>query len=724
MDAEDRPARHDQGIRNELSGTVLGPVVQAGHIDVVQIHQPATLGVIPRQLRVGADRFVNRTLELAAVDTAVPVGAAAASEPVARPYPVVVLWGPGGVGKSAVALQWLHANSSRFPDGQLCVDLGGGTSTTVTVSEALGTLLRSLDVSPQVIPVSLAERAALFRSLTAGRRVALLLENAVTAAHVRALVPASPRSVVLVTSRSRLAGLSVGLGVEVVAVQPLEEAAAFELLRHSLGATRTEHEPTAIRRLVSLCGGLPLALSVAGARLAARPRFAVAAAVDELTDERRRLAALEIEDDISVRAVFDVSYLRLPEPVARLYRALGSHPGAEFGRGVAAAAVGVDDAEVDAWLAVLVDQSLVSELDDGRYRFHDLGWLHAAEQATAHDTDPAPAEVVERIVDWYLRETVAADLAVTPRRWRVGGIFEDLAGAASAYPDEKTGLAWLERERPNLVAAVGLAARYGLDEAAWQLCVALWSLFFKRKYHEDWLSTHDIGIAATQRLGDRLAEAKLRCQRGFACLELGRTLEAVDDFEQALRAGQQAGDRQAQSTALESLGLAALAARRYGDALDWFDRALTIAEQVGDERALGLLSHHRGRVLGPLGRGPEAFAALTRALAAMRNLGDRYNEARVLTSLGEEHQRTGHIEPAVKAWESALDTMRKGAPFQAAQIALLLATAAQQQNHVERARRYLQEATGHYAELRVPPPPEVLERLAALPPPVSPPRQP
>jgi hypothetical protein len=177
-----------------------------------------------------------------------------------------------------------------------------------------------------------------------------------TAAQVRPLLPASADSVVIVTSRSGLAGLRVGTGAEVVEVRPLADAAALDLLRFTLGATRAEKEPGAARQLAEMCGGLPLALAVVGARLAARPRFSVATVVDELTDERRRLARLAIAGDLSVEAVFDVSYLDLPGPVAQLYRAVGLHPGPEFGRGVAAAAVGVDETQADEWLAVLTDQ--------------------------------------------------------------------------------------------------------------------------------------------------------------------------------------------------------------------------------------------------------------------------------------------------------------------------------------------------------------------------------
>lgn len=711
----------DGGVRNEVSGVVGGPLVMAGTIETLNVHIPHTLDVVPRQLRRLIDGFVNRTSELADVAAAVDAGR------------IVVLWGLGGVGKTQLAIRWFQANQSRFPDGQLHVDLGGSTDAHVTPEAALSTLLRSLGVSPETLPTSVVDLRNVYLSLTAGKRIGLLLDNAATAAQVAALLPASSDAVVVVTSRSQLTGLRIQTAFTDVPVEALDETAALDLLRHVLGVARLERETPAAKRLVALCGWYPLALAIIGARLAARPRLAVATVTEELADGRRRLAHLVMPGDIpaSVPAAFDLSYTHLTAPAAGLYRALGLHPTPVLSLAVAAAAAGVDETEAEAQLVALTESTLLIEADHGRWRFLDLVWLHARERAMDEEPESVRAAVIRRILGCYLRQTAAADLVVKPLRWREGSIFQQLAGQPSAYPDRDAALAFLERERTNLVAAVMLADqplgdgadRDAVDELAWQLCVALWGLLFERKYYPDWLATHTVGIAAARRLGDRIAEAKLLCQRGFAYLDTKEHAAATADFEAALQVAEAAGHRQARSTAVESLGLTALDGEQFARALDRFDQALVIALEPDDEHpfdrlAFGLLVQHRGRALSGLGRYPEAVTDLATALRIMREpeIADRYNEGRVLTNLGKAHRRAGQVELAIESLQSALAIMRGMSTFQTAEVAVELADIAQSRGAVDTAREHLAEALSRYRELHAPQATIVADRLAALPP--------
>ncbi|HEX4223790.1 MAG TPA: NB-ARC domain-containing protein, partial [Pseudonocardiaceae bacterium] len=366
---------------NEITGDVYGQAVQAGsiHGDVYFQQQTADIGpVIPRQLLPPPSNFVNRHHELSTLDDLLTGTGDAQS--------VVVLRGPGGVGKTALALHWLDRSAARFPDGQLYADLTQSDGEPVLVDDILGQFLRALGLAPQRVPGGLVERAALYRSVTAGSRLAVLLDNAVSAGQVRVLLPASAGAVV-VTSRRALPGL-VAAGARNLPVEPLDEDAALAVLGGSIGTARVHDEAGPARRLVDLCAGLPLALCVAGARVALRPRRPLTRLVDELLDERRRLDALSVFDDLSVRGTFDLAYGDLSPRQQQVYRAMGVHPGVLFGPEVIAAATGVPAEPV---IEELVDASLVEEVTDGRYRLHDLVRSYATELGDQQSREPGRA---------------------------------------------------------------------------------------------------------------------------------------------------------------------------------------------------------------------------------------------------------------------------------------------------------------------------------------------
>lgn len=688
------------GIRNVLSGQVTArDLVMAGTVNMLTGPAPA-VAPPPRELRAPLDLFTNRAVELALLNAAI-----SASGPGMK---VFVLVGQGGVGKTATALQWLNAVGEHYPDGHFSVDLGGGRGERLPPLEALGQLLRSAGIRPDALAATLGERAGQWRTWAAGKRIAMLVEDPVTAAQLRPLLPNAPGSVVVVTSRSRLSSLQVGPKPVEVRLGPLADAAALELLIGIAGG-RVNAEPEATRELAALCGGLPLTLLVAGIRLRHRPHLPVASMVARLTDQRHRLLAMAAPGDDPVKVVYDVAYQELPAPVAQLYRALGSHPGPEFGVSVAAAAIGADSDQVQEWLELLSQHNLVEEVAPDRYRFHSLCWEHAAQVAAAEDDEATRAEVRLAIVSWYLAQAIAADVQVTPERWRIGPAYPK----PPAVADQDGALAWLEAERSNLVAAVRMAAAdERLADLSWQLCQALWSLFFRNKHHQDGVETHTLGIAVAARLGNSLVEAKLRSQRGFFSLGMNEIAAAVEDFTLAVAAARAAGDRQAESTALESLGLATLGAGRYAEALDWLDQASSVAEQ-GNPRALALLAHHRGRALSGLGRHDQARTLFQDALRALAAVPDPYNEARVRTSLGEAELRAGETDAAREPLNQALAGMRRAkATYEVARILVLVAVVERRSGAAARARTHLAEATALFEALSLTATGEVSTRLA------------
>lgn len=697
---------------NELTGRIAGSSVQAGSIaGGVHITAPGAPALpAPAQLPPSG-LFANRRSELRQL--------AALAE---RPGPVV-LTGPGGVGKTTLALRWLHEIKDGY-EGQLFIDLRGFSGTgPLPPDEPLERFLRALGAAPESIPAAAEEQSALFRSMTTGRRLVVMLDNAVSAAQVRPLLPGAGPSLVVVTSRHRLTGLVVD-GARFLDVAPLGEPGALELLERLIGAERIGAERDHARSLVELCGTLPLAVCASGARLAARRRWPIARAVAELGDEARRLSALRTgEGDISVSAVFNTSYQALGEEEAAAYRLLGVHPGPDLGVAAAAALIGTDEEHAARVLDGLVDASLLLEGPGDRYHFHDLVRLHARDASRA--AEPERGAAFERLAGWYLATAVAADLTLMPGRWHLGERYA--APPDDRFPSRGAALEWLDRERPNLAAVAREAHATGLHAVAWQLAEAMWPLFLQRKHYASWIRMYELGRAAAGSCGDPRAEARMLEGLGVAHLNLQDFGAATGHYETALALERESGHRLGEASALEGLGVAALATGAPSRAVELFALARDVHVSLGRPRGIALMDRHIGEALSMAGRHDEADATLAGVLEQFPRRDEPYHHARTLTCLGEARLRAGRLDEAAAALRESLAVAREtDAPHVAAGALRELARIAERRGDPAAERPLLEQALALYADLGSPQAAQVSERLAELPaePPTEPPGEP
>jgi tetratricopeptide (TPR) repeat protein len=658
MSSESERPRHDDedygapgDTHSELSGSVYGPSVQARDVHGgIHVHQPETRLPTPSQLPAPG-LLVDRKRDLGALEEA-RSGRLQSG--------VVLVSGPAGVGKTTLALHWAHAVREHFPDGHLFADMRGhAPGAPASTADVLGQFVRSFGVAPERVPERLAERAALFRSLTADRRIVVVLDDAISAAQVRPVLAASPGSVTVVTSRWRLAGLLAG-GARGIQLDRLDMDAALELLTYTLGEDRTTADPDAVHQLAQLCAQLPLALSVAAARLATRPRWPVQEMVDALAHERRRLAALSVGDDMEVRAALDLSYRALPADAARVYRLLGLYPGTAFDSGMAAAAVALPGDDTRRLLGILIDANLLDDISGasgGRYRFHDLIRLHAAEMADRDDPETVRDEAFRRMLDWLLITAVAASEQVVPYRRDLARDVEYESAEPRVFAAAGEALNWLDEEFPNMLATVRAGVDRGQFIATWQLVSAVWPLFLYRGQYQQRLEFDQLGLEAARRSRDRRAEAKMLNRTGLALRDVGRLAEAAELFQEALAIWESLADDTRVASSLRRLGFIAMDRRQFGTASVHFSRALEIYRNLNDGRRTALTLNDLGAVLIQEGRATEAIGFLEEAGILLSNEPDPYNRGRVLLLLGRAHTSAGALDVAADRLRTALQSM-------------------------------------------------------------------
>ncbi|WFE33487.1 tetratricopeptide repeat protein [Micromonospora sp. WMMD975] len=630
---------------------------------------------------------------------------------------VAVLFGPGGVGKSALARQWAHGRLDRFADGQLYADLRGFSGTEpLDPGVVLSAFLRALGVAPDRIPPHLAEQVTLYRTVTADRSLLVVLDDAFSAAQVRALLPASASAVVVVTSRRRLTGLLPD-GARLVEVGPLPAPEAVELLGRAVGRERILREFAPAEELAGICGGLPIALVVAAGRLASRPKLTVRRMVAELADEAQRLTRLSVVDGLSVRTTFQFSYEALTPEASMLYRRLALHPGAEFGMDLVAAVAGADGARVGAVVGELLDANLVEEVAEDRFRYHDLLRLYAREMSEQHDRPDGRLAAVRTMLEFYLAAARRADLVVTPYRRRLPYVYQQDLDGPPEFADRAAALGWLDRERSNLLEAGRVAFDLGLHELAWQLSDVVWPLLLYFKGYEDRLAIDERGVLAARAWGNVWAEAVMLKRLGRAYSRLGDHDAAERHGRAAVDRYRQVGDAQGVIDAEEGLATLYADTGREELAAEAYTRVLAGRRTLPNVRSVGLSCLNLGMLRTRTGRPAEALPLLVEAGQIFAELSevDPYNAARVLIGLADARLGTDDLGTAE---ESATEAVRRmaglGADSERAEAVFLLGRIAHRRGDDETARRHYREAASVFAALTAPRLPDVLRRLDEL----------
>ena len=627
--------------------------------DPLPAPDPATEGpgapLVPRQLPPDVSYFTGRAAELGQLDEL--LGASGAEPPAAMV--ITAVSGTPGVGKTALAIRWAHQVASRFPDGQLYASLRGhapvGPADPLAV---LGRFLRELGAAPGRIPCDLDEAIAMYRSLMNGKRILIVLDNAASSGQVRPLLPGAPGCAVIVTSRSRLPGLGARDGAAQVSLTPFPPDEAQTLLRAILGAKRADAEPSAVAAIAAECAFLPLALRIAAERAIARPHQTLDAVAAQLAAARDRLDMLATDDDpaTSMRTVISWSYQALPAGTARMFRLLSVHPGPDIGIPAAAALAAADRAEAQRLLDALADAHLVEEAAAGRYRFHDLLRVYAAERAAVEDNTAELAAALRRVLTWYLHtaegvgrlfDTGRRHLPLDPPPSQCRPLI--LAGYEQA-------LAWCDAEHASIVACVRSAAETGNDDIAWQLAVAWLSYSELRKPYAEWLACARIALSAARRCGDRFGEAWALSGLAGAYRILRRFSDALDCGQQSLQIRRDIGDRFGEASVLSNLGIAYFGLEKLDDGLRCFQQSLAIARETNYRYSEVIGLNNLGEAYRILGRFSDAISCQQQALDLARTIGDPRSEALSHHNLGNSYRAIG--EPG-----TAADHIRRALPF-------------------------------------------------------------
>jgi DNA-binding SARP family transcriptional activator/tetratricopeptide (TPR) repeat protein len=691
---------HQLVLSGDLADSTAPGLTSAGaHGD--EERRPAV--AVPRQLPGSVRYFAGRTAELAVLQELVDQAASTSGMVV-----ISAIGGMAGVGKTALAVRFAHQAAGAFPEGQLSVNLRGfdPSAAPVTAQAAMRGLLDALGVPAARVPADLEGQAALYRSLLAGRRMLILLDNVRDAGQVEPLLPGTPGCLVLITSRNQLTSLVVATDACQLELDVLSSTEARELLAGRLGLSRIAAEPQATEEIIAQCAGLPLALAIAAANAAADPIAPLAGLAAELRNGR--LDALDGGDSPSadIRAVFSVSYAALSPAARSLFRLLSLHPGPDFTAAAVASLAGQPGSAVRRILAELTRAHMVTRARSGRYGSHDLVRAYAAEMCLETDSSDLRQRARGRIFDHYLQSARAADMLldqsipVTVER--------PLPDVRPEIPaDRVAALAWFNAEQAVLLSAIS-GAEPALDAHTWRLAWTLWGFLDHRGLWREQSITQQAAIAAAVRLGDRQGQAHGHCTLARPCAQEGRLDDAETHLRQALSLFSEAGHLAGQAVAHHNLAIVCGQVGRDQEALDHARRALAITcagedkglqardlnlvgwceAQLGNYRSAvvcceqALVLHtdihyptgHAGTwdTLGfayhKLGQHDQAVACYRRAVSMYRDIGHRYYEADTLAHLAECCFTAGKLTEARHSWEQAEVIFSDVGPPRAAEI--------------------------------------------------------
>jgi tetratricopeptide (TPR) repeat protein len=643
------------GARNDISGHVTGVVVQSGHIDTVALPAavPAALAGLPAE-----EGFSGRAAELAVLaDVLAEEGRTT----------VATVAGPPGVGKSALVIRAAHSALANgwFPGGVLFADLHGyDPARRVEANTALAALLRALGVRGEHIPAEQGERETLYRSELAalartGRRVLVVADNAADADQVHPLRPGDPAHRLLVTSRHTLP-ISSARRVEVDVLPPADAVTVLDdALRAANPAdTRITDDPAAAATLAALCGHLPLALRITAQVLADQPDDPITDLVGVFSNAHTRLGELTYGDSVAIQVAFDASYSRLPADQARLFRLLALHPGPHIERDVASALAGVPTRHL---LDGLRRAHLIHPARGiGRYTWHDLLLLYAADHCERLESPADRTAAIERLLDCYRTTIAAANTWIDAARTPESGRFTDPAAA----------LAWLDAERPNLVAVVLLAAGTGHDTHVLDIGAAVYPFLEMRNLRAESVAIAERGIEAAQCVGDQHRKAHCLARLGITFRHLRRYDDSIARLTEALAIQQDIGDRGDAGNTLNSLGATYREVRRLGDAETCLREGLDLCLETGDRLGQAISLNTLANVHRDARRFEQALEHYQRALVVRREMGDRYGEAISLNNLANAFHTLRRTDEATEHYRLALAIRRETGDKQGEGISL------------------------------------------------------
>lgn len=549
---------------------------------------------------------------------------------------MALIVGTAGIGKTALAVRWGHRAAPHFPDGQLYVNLLGFTGERpMSPAEALAGLLQSLGVAAERVPADVDRAAALYRTVLAERRMLIVLDNAAAADQVRPLLPGTAGCAVVITSRDRLPGLSASHGVSVVRLGPLTPEEARTVLTEGIGAAAAA-EPDAVAALAELCANLPLALRIAAVNSYGRPR--VADYVAEL--RAARLSALAVDDDPSsaVRPAFQHSYDRLDPRTRRVFRLLAAVAGADVSAAAVAALSGTDLPAALGALDLLVRSHLVDEAAGDRYASHDLLRSYAAELADEGELDDARI----CLLDWYTYSADAATDLLDPGYLRLPLPPVPHSVVPLRPRDGVQAIAWFDRERDNLVAAVVAGVAAGATDRAWRLGATLRGYFARSRRLNEWSIVARATEHAAETTGDPLGTAAAAVNSIQLALHSGDYHRVVELGETTLALVREVGWVDAEGAVHTTIGLAHQHLGDLVQAVDSHGRALAIAREPTNGAAVKrqIALDNLSTVYELMGRLDESIEHATRVLALCDRTNDEVGRALALFAIGTaEHQR-------------------------------------------------------------------------------------
>ncbi len=568
------------------------------------------------------------------------------------PPPVAVVVGPPGVGKSSLALRVAHAVSAGFPDGQLYLELAGTSGEPRDPAVMLAEVLHALGITGTGIPDGLHARAGLYRSLLRGRRILLVLDDAANAEQIRPLLPAGGGCAVLVTSRRLHTDLPCAHHIELDVLQPAE---AHHLLAGIIGAARVAREPADAAAILASCGHLPLAIRIAGGKLAGRPRWSLRVLRERLTDESRRLGELCV-GELQVRASFALSLRQLPERAKLAFGLLGLLGPQTFPGWVVGPLLGHHDG--DDVLDILLDANLVQlvatdAIGQPRHRLHDLLRTYAVETVQTIPSADRQQAITRYLAAWlWLTERAAG---------RIGfNLFRATPGTAPRWPlssDDDPAvepLPWFDTERATLLDTIKLAAGAGRDELAWELANASVPYYDHRSLYEDWQRSHQLALAVARRQGNTRGEAELRRALGQVHIYRDNFTGAMTNLRRSLELFEQVGDKRGLALATAGIGTIYRVTGRHDQALLRATQALDLITAVGDRNIEAQLHKSIGTILLTQGHTDRARTYFEQAIALTRQLGDTHREAIVLREFSQLHLRAGKLQTALDCLEHAL----------------------------------------------------------------------